>query len=304
MRSRLLWVLSLLAGSFVYGSAVAQLLSKSYTLGSIAGPPDTYLESELGCSGIVCTISNSVTTTARDVVVQLNWYGPGGENALQGTWPCFGMNMNCGWSWDNKGASPVSQPSTRIVNGTADFTGSLGITQAPCLGYVCSPPNGADFYEFLDRDFGLGYGREGFQLTQTQGYFASVARQEDDPLQPGAAVETPVVEFQSRARPLGITVEYTFTLGNLSDQPVEFDIPHLNWSGILAAGVFSEWSIVAPHALASLVRSRAELQFADGSRITGPVELLSPVPAPLPVYLFAAGIATIGWRHGRRRRRG
>ncbi len=111
---------------------------------------------------------------------------------------------------------------------------------------------------------------------------------QDDPLQPGAAVETPVVEFQSRAVPLGITVEYTFTLGNRTEQPVEFDIPHLNWSGFVAAGGFREWSIVAPHTLASLVRSRAELLFADGSRISGPVELSSPVPAPMPVYLSAA----------------
>ena len=275
-------------------------LTTSYALGSVAGGTDTDLESSFDCGIALCTIRNTVTTRAADTTIFLTWSKPGSASvALNAAFPC--LSLLCGWTWDFIGLLGIDPSDYTTIVGTADFTGSR-VIQQPCLGFVCTP---APYYEFTDQNLGLAQdcGVECFILRQSQTSLARLGRRDEDPDQPDQPVDTPMVTFTQLADVRGPqAVRYTYNVLNASDEELVFGIFALGWSGVVAPHGIESLSFDVPHAQARFGSILATARFENGAELSGPFQVLMPVPVPLPAawILFAAALVPLARRAQRR----
>lgn len=242
-----------------------------------------------------------------DGLINVVWRDKHGDTLVSGG---DGYLMNptywAAWGAEWEGALVASQPSVMLETGEADFTNTT-LFHYPCLAEKC-PAN----YHVWIGNAGTGGTAPlraaqsaasalpaGFEwVTETRANVSDMIRTPTDPANLDTATEILRYRFSSRYEAISGGYRYLYSVENLTDAPVDFDLSELGFTGSLDGSQTQTLEVLSPNG-PSFTRTTPKIITAGGGYIAGRFDALTPVPEPATAALMLAGVGLLGLRLAR-----
>jgi len=292
-----------LASVLASGSAYAKQIQYDYNFVGISGI-DGHLTSTEGCTGGVCTVYDELEFLQPfDAIVDLTWTRSDGSVILSGRIPWdFTSSSNPNTTIGRRSSVSyagflLGTPTVNQLTGKADFSNSVTINP-PCLqGRICQ----ADYlqvYLTIPNVFG------GFSGTRNALFGPSLSTTwtlSDSTVPRGSPLGTPpasdnLFEFTSTVEKIGALYRYTYGVTSQSNDPLDFALDKLGWSGTLGPHGSLSTELISSLAPA-VVGNTGRAEFGSGRELLARVDVLQPsqaVPEPRTWVLLGGGLACLG----------
>jgi hypothetical protein len=292
-------------------SVDAMAVSNGFDFELPLGTDDTFLVSETGPGSFNSAstfIYHYFTTNVLDGFVTVKWKDKGGKILLEGSYDpdaifAAAPGSQLAFTWGSR--VPVIGPTTRIAEGTADFSGTNTRVQGDCIGRLatCTP---AQYLElagvFPNAPAAESAGHTpapapGTLIDSTEGRL-------EIRVYPGSPIESPddftsvtLVVFTTTVEQDDAGYVYTYAVTNETDDALQFSWEIAGMSDEVDANSTMSRRFVSPFAPVR-VSGVATAMLARGPA-GGSFDLLTPVPEPSTWALLLGGVGLVAWR-GRR----
>lgn len=238
-----------------------------------------------------------------DGLLNVAWRDKNGATLVSGG---DGYLMNptywAAWGAEWEGVVVPSQPSVTLETGEADFTNTT-IFNYPCLATKCP----ANYHVWTSNASGsaaplqlapsaaasLPAGME--WVTETRANVSDVIRSPSDPANLDTASEILRYRFSSRYEAISGGYRYLYSVANLTDAPVDFDLSELGFTGSLDGAQTQTMEVLSPNGPA-ITRTTPRFITANGGYIAGRFDALTPVPEPATAVFMLLGAGLVGLR--------
>jgi hypothetical protein len=292
-------------------SVDAMAVSNGFDFELPLGTDDTFLVSETGPGSVFSFntyIYHYFSTNVLDGFVTVKWKDKAGKILLEGSYDPDAIfttepGSRLALTWGAR--VPPIGPTTRIAEGTADFSGTNTRVQGDCIGRLatCTP---AQYLELagvfpnspaVDSAGNTPAPAPGTLIDSTEGRL-------EIRVYPGSPIESPDDFTSVTLMVFTTTVEqdaagylYTYAVTNETDDPLQFSWEIAGMSDEVDANSTMSRSFVSPF-LPVRVSGVATTMLARGPA-GGSFDLLTPVPEPSTWALLLGGVGLVAWR-GRR----
>lgn len=298
-----LGALLLLLATQSVSAAVVDNFSNPYDILRLDNKPDVFLDTQVSLFAGVASLRYQMRYQVVDMILDVKWRDQQGSLLLHAG-NGFGFR-NVAYSLDRDWVGVFFPTLTHVlVDGTADFSGTIGNTQNPCVsGRVCL----AKYFDWSANVPSLQMPAAG---TLTASDERSAARPDSFAGRasslPTGLTETrstlsaqeflgafePMLKVSSRADAVGQAWRYTYRAENLSTEDYAVDFGVTGVAGTVQAGQTLDVVVMSSFA-PTLLGTSINLRNGDGAVAGMAFDAISPVPEPPAVAFLLIGLGCL-----------